>query len=172
MKAKAVFCDRDGTLNVDVGYLSRIEELRWQPQALEALAYLKQQGYLVIVVSNQSGVARGFFPIEAVDRLHAAMAQAVAAAGGAIAAFYYCPHLEGGAVPAYSVACNCRKPQPGLLLQAMADFQLEPEQCFLIGDGERDVEAARRAGIDGYLYPGGSLLAFVQGVLAAREAKA
>ncbi len=170
MKVKAVFCDRDGTLNVDVGYLFKAEDLRWQPEALEALAYLKRRGCLVIVVSNQSGVARGYFPIEAVERLHAVMAEAAEAAGGGIDAFYYCPHLEGGAVPAYSVACDCRKPQPGLLLRAMKDFCLQPEECFLIGDGERDVEAARRAGMKGYLYTGGSLLTFVQKIMEDREA--
>ena len=162
MKVKAVFCDRDGTLNVDVGYLFKAEDLRWQPEALEALAYLKRRGCLVIVVSNQSGVA--------VERLHAVMAEAAEAAGGGIDAFYYCPHLEGGAVPAYSVACDCRKPQPGLLLRAMKDFCLQPEECFLIGDGERDVEAARRAGMKGYLYTGGSLLTFVQKIMEDREA--
>lgn len=165
MKAKAVFFDRDGTLNVDVNYLYKIEDLRWTEDALAALAYLHERGYLVFVVTNQSGIARGYYSVAAMNELHGHMRQDAERAGGAIEKFYYCPHYKEGALPEYSVDCGCRKPKPGLLLQAFAEYELDKDACFMVGDSGRDIEAAHNAGIRGYKYERGSLLAFVKNIV-------
>ena len=93
------------------------------------------------------------------------MASEVKKSGGVIAAFYYCPHLPGAAVKRYDVDCSCRKPRPGMVLQAMADFDVQPKNAFLIGDSPRDIEAAEAAGVKAYLYTGGSLLDFVHKIV-------
>lgn len=165
MKDKAVFLDRDGVLNVDVDYLYRIEDLQWVEGAREALAYLCQKGYKLFVVTNQSGVARGYYTIEDMNKLHAHMQQELQACGAKIEKFYYCPHHKEGKIAEYTCDCACRKPKPGMLLQAFAENDLDKDACFLIGDSKRDVEAAEAAGIRGYLFSGGSLLDFVKNLL-------
>ena len=158
---KLCLLDRDGVLNIDKDYLHKAEDVEWIPGSREAIAWLNRQGVQVVVVTNQSGVARGFFTEDTVRMLHDWMASEVKKAGGVIAAFYYCPHLPGAAVKQYDVDCNCRKPRPGMVLQAMADFNVQPNNAFLIGDSPRDIEAAEAAGVKGYLYTGGSLLDLV-----------
>ncbi|MDO4179478.1 MAG: HAD family hydrolase [Phascolarctobacterium sp.] len=162
---KAVFLDRDGIINVDVAYLYKIEEFQWVEGCPETLAYLTELGYKIFVVTNQSGVARGYFDEAAVHKLHDYIASEASKFGGKIEKFYYCPHLKDGSIPKYAIECNCRKPKPGMLLQAFSEYDLDKEQCFLIGDGKRDVEAAESAGIKGYLYQGGSLLEFTKNIL-------
>ncbi|MEG2516672.1 MAG: HAD family hydrolase [Acidaminococcaceae bacterium] len=157
----AVFFDRDGVLNVDKAYLYKIEELEWIDGAKAAVAYLTQKGYRIFVVTNQSGIARGYYSVDAMHQLHQVMTAELAEAGGKVEKFYYCPHLPTGTVAEYAIACTCRKPQPGLLLQAFQEYQLDKEQSFLIGDKDRDVASAVAAGIKGYLYTGGNLLTFV-----------
>lgn len=168
MKAKAVFFDRDGVLNVDVAYLYKIEDLRWIDGAREAVAYLTQLGYTIFVVTNQSGIARGYYTVEQMNELHAYMQREIAAAGGKIEKIYYCPHHPEGSVPEYTGVCDCRKPKPGMLLQALADYDIDKEQSFLVGDSKRDVEAAEAAGVKGYLYTGGNLLDFVKNIVSER----
>ncbi len=165
MKDKAVFFDRDGVFNVDVDYLYRIEDLVWVDGAREALAYLCKLGYKIFVVTNQSGVARGYYTIEDVNKLHAHMASELEKCGAKVEKFYYCPHHKEGKVEEYSIDCDCRKPKPGMLLQAFAENDLDKEECFLIGDSKRDVEAAEAADIKGYLFKGGSLLEFVKNIV-------
>ena len=162
---KAVFFDRDGVINVDVAYLHKIEEFQWIDGCKETLAYLTELGYKVFIVTNQSGVARGYFGEDAVHKLHDYIAAEAAMAGGKIEKFYYCPHLKDGSVPKYAVDCNCRKPKPGMILQAFSEYELDKAECFLIGDSKRDVEAAEAAGIRGYLYQGGNLLEFTKNIL-------
>lgn len=165
MKSKAVFFDRDGVLNVDVAYLYKIEDLRWIEGAREAVAYLTQQGYKIFIVTNQSGIARGYYTVEQMERLHSYMQQEIAAYGGRIDKIYYCPHHPEGSVAQYTCSCSCRKPKPGMLLQAFAENDIDKEQSFLIGDGKRDVEAAEAAGVKGYLFTGGNLLDFVKKIV-------
>ena len=124
MKDKAVFFDRDGVLNVDKDYLHSIEELEWVDGAKEAVAYLTKAGYTVFVVTNQSGIARGYYEVEDMQRLHEHMAAEIAAAGGKITKFYYCPHLPTGKIEKYAIECDCRKPKQGLLLQAMSEYHI------------------------------------------------
>ena len=165
MKDKFVFLDRDGVLNVDVDYLYRIEDFRWIDGAPEALAYLNKLGYRLVVVTNQSGIARGYYTVADMEKLHEHMQQELQAYGAKIEKFYYCPHHKEGKLPEYTCECNCRKPKPGMLLQAYEDFPVDVEQSFLIGDGKRDVEAAEAAGLRGYLFQGGSLLDFVKNIV-------
>ena len=165
MKYKAVFFDRDGVLNVDVDYLYKISDLRWIEGAREAVAYLTKLGYKIFVVTNQSGIARGYYTVAQMQELHDFMQQEIAACGGKIAKIYYCPHHKEGKVAEFAHECDCRKPKPGMLKQAFEEYALDKEQCFLIGDGARDVEAAEAAGIKGYLFKGGNLLDFVKTIL-------
>ena len=166
---KLCLLDRDGVLNVDKAYLYKPEAVEWVEDSLKAIAWLNRKGIKVAVVTNQSGVARGYFSESDVIKLHIWMQEEVQKAGGIISAFYYCPHLQGAPVKEYDRDCNCRKPKPGMILQALHDFGVKPENAFMAGDSPRDVEAAEAAGVRGYLYPGGSLLEFVQGIL--REEK-
>ena len=167
MSLKAIFLDRDGTLNVDVNYLYKIEDFAWVPEAREALAYLVQQGYTLFVITNQSGIARGYYTIAQMEQLHEHMNQELAQVGAHIEKFYYCPHHQKeGVLPEYVKDCDCRKPKPGMLLQAMAEYDIDKASSLMIGDSKRDVEAAEAAGIRGVLYKGGSLLDFVKQALA------
>lgn len=165
MKAKAVFLDRDGVLNVDVDYLYKIDDFQWVDEAPEALVYLVKQGYHLFVVTNQSGIARGYYTVDDMQQLHAHMQQELQKYGVLIEKFYYCPHHQEGKVAEYAIECDCRKPKPGMLLQAMAEYAIDKEQSFLIGDSKRDIDAAQAAGIKGFLFTGGSLLQFVQNII-------
>lgn len=149
---KAVFLDRDGVLDVDTGYISRPEQVQWVPGAKTALARLHKLGYAVFVVTNQSGIARGYYTVEDMKVLHAFMAKEIEKAGGQITHFYYCPHHPTkGTVKELVHPCSCRKPQPGMILQAFSDYALLREGSFLIGDRQSDIDAALAAGLPGYL---------------------
>ncbi|WP_455656295.1 D-glycero-beta-D-manno-heptose 1,7-bisphosphate 7-phosphatase [Phascolarctobacterium sp.] len=166
MKHKAVFFDRDGVLNVDKAYLYKIDELEWIDGALESIAYLTQSGYLVFVVTNQSGIARGYYTVAEMEKLHQHMTKTAAVSGGKIEKFYYCPHLPEGSIAEYAVDCACRKPKPGLILQALAEYDIDADKSFLIGDKKRDVEAAEAAGIKGFLFEKGNLLDFIKTIIS------
>lgn len=168
MKAKAVFFDRDGVLNKDVAYLYKIQDLVWVDGALKALAYLTELGYKIFIVTNQSGIARGYYTIEQMNELHTYMQQQINNAGGKIEKIYYCPHHPDGSVSEYAITCSCRKPKPGMLLEAMKEYSIDQKQSFLIGDSKRDVEAAEAAGIKGYLFQDGNLLDFVKEILTKK----
>lgn len=164
-KPKAAFFDRDGVINRDVGYLYRIEDLRFLEGAREALAYLAGLGYKIIIVTNQSGIARGYYTVADMEKLHAYMIREIEAAGGRVDRIYYCPHHKEGKVREYAIDCQCRKPKPGMVLRALEEFDLDVSKSFLIGDSVRDIEAAESAGIKGFLFKGGSLLDFTRKVL-------
>ena len=159
---KAVFFDRDGVLNKDDGYVHDMAKLRWIEGAREAVARLSQAGWLLFVVTNQSGVARGYYTEDEVRELHQSMNEEFQRFGGCITEFFYCPHLPGAPIEAYDKQCQCRKPAPGMILAALEKYHISKDRAFLFGDGERDVEAARRAGIQGFLYTGGNLDTFIQ----------
>jgi D-glycero-D-manno-heptose 1,7-bisphosphate phosphatase len=154
-KPKVAFLDRDGILNVDKGYLYKIEDLEWMPGAKMAVELLCNIGYVVVVVTNQSGIARGYYTVEDMEKLHRHMAQEIFKAGGCISHFYYCPHYKDGVVPEYAVDCNCRKPKPGMILQGLKDFHADMTESFVIGDSQKDIDAAHAAGLKGFLYMGG-----------------
>jgi D-glycero-D-manno-heptose 1,7-bisphosphate phosphatase len=161
-KRPAVFFDRDGVLNVDHGYTYRQEDFEWMPGAIETIKYFNEAGYLVFVVTNQSGVARGFYSEADVEKLHRFMQAELGRHGAHIDAFYYCPHHAEGKLEQYRKDCPCRKPLPGMILQAFAKWPVDRERSFLIGDKQSDMLAAEAAKMAGYRFPGGDLLDFVK----------
>jgi D-glycero-D-manno-heptose 1,7-bisphosphate phosphatase len=166
----ALFLDRDGVLNEDQGYVHRWEDFRWIPGAREAVAAFNRAGWLVIVVTNQSGVGRGYYTEEDMHRLHAKMAEELARAGARIDAFYFCPHHPEAAHEAYRHPDPPdRKPNPGMILRALAEFPIDPARSVLVGDKGSDMEAARRAGVRGLRFRGGDLAQFLaaQGLISA-----
>ena len=158
----AVFFDRDGVLNEDIGYLHKPEDFRWVEGARNALRLAQAHGLLSIVVTNQSGVGRGFYTEEDVDRLHAWMRADLARDGIAITAFYSCPFHAEAVVERYRVADHPdRKPNPGMILRAIDDWAIDPARAIMIGDSPRDIEAAHSAGIPALTYAGGDLSALI-----------
>jgi D-glycero-D-manno-heptose 1,7-bisphosphate phosphatase len=138
-RRRAVFLDRDGTINEEVNYLSRPEQLRLLPNAAEGIKLLRAKGFLAIIVTNQSGVARGYFSEQRVLEIHQDLQALLAKAGAAIDGFYYCPHHPQVGYAPYRRECECRKPKPGMLLRAAKDFQLDLAQCFVAGDKIIDI---------------------------------
>lgn len=143
---RAVFLDRDGTINIEKEYLWRIEDFVFLDGAPEAIRRLNGAGYLVVVVTNQSGVARGYYSLDDVARLHAHVAEELARQGASVQGFYVCPHHPDEGLGQYKVDCQCRKGRPGLLLQAAGDLDIDLSRSFVVGDKISDVEAAENAG--------------------------
>lgn len=142
----AVFIDRDGTINVEKDYLHRIEDFEFIPGVPVAIRKLREAGFQVIVVTNQSGVARGYFDERAVEALHKHLQTLLAVQGARIDAFYHCPHHPFEGVGVYRIDCDCRKGAPGMLLQAAADHEIDLSRSFMIGDKLADIEAGIAAG--------------------------
>lgn len=142
----AVFLDRDGTINVEKDYLYRVEDFTFIPGAPEAIHRLNQAGFLVIVVTNQSGVARGYYTLDDVDVLHRHIQAELAKVGAHIDGFYRCPHHPTQGAGEFRRDCDCRKGHPGMLLQAAAEHRIELARSFMVGDKAADVEAGERAG--------------------------
>jgi D-glycero-D-manno-heptose 1,7-bisphosphate phosphatase len=164
----AAFLDRDGVLIEDTGYPHDPAAVRWIAGAPEAVARLNREGFLVFVVTNQSGVARGLYPESQVHALHRWMAARLAETvpGGArIDAFEHCPHHPDAPLPAFRRACRRRKPAPGMVEDLLRDWPVERDGSFLIGDKPSDLAAAAAAGLPGHLFPGGNLAAFLDRVL-------
>ncbi len=143
---RAVFLDRDGTLIVDRPYCADPSTIELLPGVVEGLAILQKAGYLLVVVTNQSGIARGFFDETALHRMHERLDSMLAARGVRVAAYYYCPHHVDGTNPALAVPCSFRKPAPGMLMRAALDWSIDLGRSWLIGNTPGDYEAARAAG--------------------------
>jgi D-glycero-D-manno-heptose 1,7-bisphosphate phosphatase len=143
---KAVFLDRDGTINAEVEYLHRVEDFAFLDGAIEAIRRLRAAGFLVIVVTNQSGVARGFFGLEEVTILHRHLQAELARFGTQIDAFYICPHHPEQGIGEFRRECDCRKGRPGMLLQAAREHGIDLERSYMVGDKVADVEAGLAAG--------------------------
>ncbi|MCX6357344.1 MAG: D-glycero-beta-D-manno-heptose 1,7-bisphosphate 7-phosphatase [Candidatus Aureabacteria bacterium] len=139
MKRTAVFLDRDGTINIDPGYLGDPDRFQFLPGVIEALKRLRAAGHLIFVVSNQSGIARGFFDREALDRIHDRMSAALEAEGVTLDGVYYCPHHP-------DEGCACRKPSPAMVLEAARRYKVDLEASFFIGDRASDIQTGRNAG--------------------------
>lgn len=147
----AVFLDRDGTLIEDVGYLDRLDRIALFPWTVDAIRALNRGGFIVVVITNQSGVARGFFTEAFVEETHRHLGARLAAGGARIDAYYYCPHHPDGTVAAYRRHCECRKPASGLVDRAVRELDLDPARSFVVGDKWLDVGLARAAGARGIL---------------------
>lgn len=155
-KQKAVFLDRDGTINKYVGFLRNIDDFELIDGVTEAIKKINQSGYLAIVVTNQPVIARGEVTWEELNEIHKKMATLLGKDGAYVDAIYICPHHPDkgfeGERPEYKIDCNCRKPKPGLLLQAAKDFNIDLSQSIMIGDSDRDVEAGKATGcLDSYI---------------------
>jgi D-glycero-D-manno-heptose 1,7-bisphosphate phosphatase len=143
---RAVFLDRDGTIIEDVGYLDRLDRIAFFPWTVDAIRALYRAGLLVVVVTNQSGIARGFLSERLVDDTHQHMTKRLAAGGAHIDAYYYCPHHPGGPVEAYATLCDCRKPERGLVDRAVRDLAIDPSRSFMVGDKWSDIVLGRTVG--------------------------
>jgi D,D-heptose 1,7-bisphosphate phosphatase len=161
MLRPAVFLDRDGTLNEDLGYVHRWEDFRWLPGAKAAVRGLRDGGAYVFIVTNQSGVARGMFDEAAVTALHAKMRDDLRATGADIDDIRYCPHHPDASVAPYRQVCACRKPAPGMILDLIAHWPVDAAASVMVGDKEIDAQAGRAAGIGAQIVPGGELEEFV-----------
>ena len=156
---RAIFFDRDGVLNEEVGYLWEIEKFKWIDGAREAVKFCNERKILTVVVTNQGGIARGLYTAADVENLHGFMQKSLAEIGAHLDGFYFCPHHPEGVVEKFSVVCDCRKPKPGLILRACEDFKIDPAQAILFGDTDRDILAARAAGLRaGIFFTEGNLL--------------
>jgi len=151
VKRPAVFIDRDGTVNEQMGYINHISRFVMLPGAAEAIRLLNMHQYLAIIVSNQSGVARGYYPIGLVDEVHAHMRALMEKEGAFVDGIFFCPHYKRGSVPEYSIECDCRKPGTGLIEQASKAFEIEMDNSYVIGDRYSDIELAVRSGMKGIL---------------------
>ncbi len=147
----AVFMDRDGTLIEEVGYLDRIDRIALYPFATDAIRAFNRAGIRIVMVTNQSGVARGFFSEAVVEACHRHIETQLAAAGAHIDAYYHCPHHPDGRVPEYAIRCECRKPGTGLVDRAVREFGIDPHQSFAVGDRWVDIGLARAMGGRGVL---------------------
>jgi len=167
----AVFLDRDGTINEEVGYLDSLDKLKIIPAAYEAIRLINKSCMKAIVVTNQAGVARGFFSEEFVRQTHEILQAALQQEKASIDKFYYCPHHPTEGTGIYLQNCTCRKPLPGMLLQAADDLDIELGSSYMIGDTCRDMETAKKAGVKGILVKTGygreELLEFGSDVTAA-----
>ena len=152
----AVFLDRDGTMIEDVGYLDAMARVAFFPWTVDSIRALNRAGLAVVVVTNQSGIARGFFTEALVEATHRHISARLEAGGARVDAYYYCPHHPGGTVEPYARACDCRKPARGLIERAVADLGLDLSQSFLVGDRWLDVQLGRAVGARAILVRTGS----------------
>jgi D,D-heptose 1,7-bisphosphate phosphatase len=164
-KRRAIFLDKDGTLVDDVPYNVDPDLISLAPNAAEGLRLFSRLGYALLVVSNQSGVARGHFSEDALDPVWQRLDELLAAEGVQLDGYYYCPHHPAGSIAAYARACDCRKPEPGLLLRAAAEHDVELQTSWMVGDILHDVEAGRRAGCRTILIDNGNETEWQRGPL-------
>lgn len=153
---KAVFIDRDGTLIRDVPYNANPALIEFLPDAIETLSVLKKNKFLLILISNQSGVARGFFSVEQLEEMHDVIQQTLSNFNVKLNAIYYCPHHPEGKIKEYAIECKCRKPKPGLILKAATKYNIDLNNSWMVGDILNDVEAGNAAGCKTILLDNGN----------------
>ena len=146
-RRRAVFIDRDGTISEEVGYVNHPSRYRVFPYAAEAVKLLNEAGWLAVLITNQAGVARGYFTEDVIGAVHTLLAGELERGGARLDAVYYCPHHPSVGEPPYRFDCDCRKPKPGLIHSAAREFGLDLARCWMVGDRYSDVELARNAGV-------------------------
>src|SRR5437762_8952733 len=144
---RAVFIARDGTLSEEVGYINHPSRFRVFPYSAEAIKLLNDAGWLAVVVTNQAGVARGYFTEDLIQLVHNQLGHDLKEGGARLDAIYYCAHHPSVGEPPYRFDCDCRKPKPGLITRASADLHIDLKQSWMIGDRYSDIELARNAGV-------------------------
>ena len=147
MKRPAVFIDRDGTISEEVGYINHPSRFRLFPYAASAIKLLNERGWLAVIVTNQAGVARGYFSETMIQTVHDNLQQSLRDGGARVDAIYYCAHHPSVGDPPYRQDCDCRKPKPGLVNRAARDLNIALEQSWMVGDRYSDIELARNAGV-------------------------
>jgi len=147
MKRPAVFMDRDGTISEEIGYVNHVSRYRVFAYSAEAVRLLNANDWLAILVTNQAGVARGYFTEEMVEKVHGVLESELGRGGARLDAVYYCAHHPLVGEPPYCIDCNCRKPKPGLILRAATEFDIDLSRSWMIGDRYSDIELARNAGV-------------------------
>jgi len=150
-KNKAIFIDRDGTVNEEVGYLNHIDRFKLLPRTTDAVRLINRSLFKAVLITNQAGVAKGYFPEELVIKIHEKLKALLEEEGSHLDGIYYCPHHPEGVVEKYRIRCSCRKPEPGLLLKAASDLDIALARSYLIGDKISDVQMARSVGAKGIL---------------------
>ncbi len=165
----AVFFDRDGVLNIDYEYIYRIKDFVWMKGAIKAIKYLNDNNYFVFVVTNQSGIARGYYTENDMNKLHQWMNDDLRKNDAHIDAFYFCPHHPVAKLDKYRIKCDCRKPSPGLILKILKKWPVDKSNSFSIGDKESDVQAAINAGIQGHLFKEDNIYYFLLEILQKKK---
>ena len=163
---KAIFLDRDGTINVERNYLYRIQDFEFLPGVIDALRQLQRAGFLLIVVTNQSGIGRGYYTEEDFNKLNKWMVEYLNNQGVVISDVYYCPHLPDATVRIYRKECECRKPKLGMYMQAVSEHNLDLSQSYAIGDKIRDCEICKSTGCKGFLIGNNEKYKIIQNVKA------
>jgi D-glycero-D-manno-heptose 1,7-bisphosphate phosphatase len=171
MKKPAVFLDRDGTINEQMGYVNHLSRFIILSGVVEGIRLLNHHGFHAVVVSNQSGVARGYFPVDLVHEIHDFMKDHFRKNRATVDGIFFCPHHPNGTVPEYSVQCNCRKPKIGLIEQACRSMDIDLSNSYVIGDRCEDIELAHRARVKGILVKTGYGLGEIDHVLPYRAVK-
>lgn len=161
---KAIFLDRDGTINVEKNYLYRIEEFEFLPSVIEALKILQEAGFFLIIITNQSGIARGFYNEEDLKRLNQWLIESLHNQGIVISNIYYCPHHPKAAVEKYRMDCECRKPKIGMYINAAKDFDIDLDESYVIGDKIRDCAVCEITKCKGFLIENNENKEIIEGV--------
>jgi D-glycero-D-manno-heptose 1,7-bisphosphate phosphatase len=170
VKKPAAFIDRDGTINEQMGYINHLSRFKIIPGVPEAIRLLNDLGFLVIVLTNQSGIARGYYSIDLVRQIHDLLRKTLKKeANATIDAILFCPHHPQGSVPEYTMECDCRKPKTGLIKQACMDFEIDLTHSFVIGDMASDMELANQAGVKGIMVETGYGLGEIDFILPKKQ---
>lgn len=146
MARKVAFIDRDGTINIDAGYINHPDRFIIYPFALQAMKMLSNGGYDIVIITNQAGLSNGYFTEETMNKIHSKLFLACKESGVEIVGLYYCPHSPSAKVEKYKAECDCRKPKPGLILRAKEELDIDLENSFMIGDKYSDIMAGKNAG--------------------------
>lgn len=150
MRKSCVFLDRDGVLIKDVGYLKNPDDIIILPDSIDALKKLKSSGYLLIIVTNQAGVAKGFFGIKELEAVNGRLMEIYKKNGVEIDDLYFCPHHENGTVQPYNIKCSCRKPETGMVIEGIKKFEIDPKTSFMVGDKDSDILLAKNSGLKSF----------------------
>ena len=171
MKRQAVFLDRDGTINEQRGYINHLSRFVILPGVQEAIRLLNENNLLAIIVSNQSGVARGYFPLGLVEKVHEHLRSSLSKSGAKVDGIFFCPHYPRGLIPEYCFECDCRKPKTGLIDKAREAFDIDLDRSYVVGDRHTDLQFAQNAGLKGILVKTGYGLGEIEYILPQNPLK-